>query len=76
MKRDLTARVVVAIIAALAVLATLFHVVLYAYVQMRFDTQWALITLMALFVWDAIILIRLLHAIGNIYVGDGGDSDE
>ena len=76
MKRDLTARVVVAIIAALAVLVILFHVVLYAYVQIRFGTQWALITLMALFVWDTNTLIRLLNAIGNIYVGDGGETDE
>lgn len=75
MKRDLTARVVVAIIAALAVLATLFHVVLYAYVQIRFGTQWALVVLMALFVWDAITLIRILRTIGDAYMGED-DTDE
>ena len=77
MKRDLTLRIVVAIIAALVVLAVLFHVTLFAYVQMRFGTQWALVMLMLLLVWDAITLIRMLHTIGDAYVGIGdGGADE
>ena len=75
MRRDLTIRVTVAIVTALVVLVALFHVALFAYVQIRFGTQWALLTLMVLFAWDAVVLIRLLHAVGDVYVGKGGGDE-
>lgn len=68
MNRSLMLRIAKAIITALVVLAAMTHIVIFLIAQAMADTITALTVVLALFVADALCLIRLLGIVADVVV--------
>lgn len=73
MKRDLALGIVVDVVAALCIVAIAGHVTVYLLVREMAGETAALAVLFALLAADTVALLRVLGAVSDVVVGDGGE---